>query len=52
MGEQIITAKRVITSEDIDRFADLSGDHFMHILKRLTFPEPCLKSRWRMVILS
>jgi oxepin-CoA hydrolase/3-oxo-5,6-dehydrosuberyl-CoA semialdehyde dehydrogenase len=28
IGDQIVTAKRVITSEDIDRFADLSGDHF------------------------
>jgi len=28
IGDQIITAKRLITSEDIDRFADLSGDHF------------------------
>ncbi|MBS1509426.1 MAG: phenylacetic acid degradation bifunctional protein PaaZ [Bacteroidetes bacterium] len=28
IGDQIITAKRTITSEDIDRFADLSGDHF------------------------
>lgn len=28
VGDQIITAKRLITSEDIDRFADLSGDHF------------------------
>lgn len=28
IGEQIITKKRIITSEDIDRFADLSGDHF------------------------
>jgi len=28
IGDQIITEKRVITSEDIDRFADLSGDHF------------------------
>ncbi|HEV7330340.1 MAG TPA: phenylacetic acid degradation bifunctional protein PaaZ [Flavisolibacter sp.] len=28
VGEQIITEKRVITSEDIDAFADLSGDHF------------------------
>ncbi len=27
-GDQLITAKRLITSEDIDRFADLSGDHF------------------------
>lgn len=28
VGEQIITEKRVITAEDIDAFADLSGDHF------------------------
>lgn len=28
IGDQIITEKRLITSEDIDRFADISGDHF------------------------
>lgn len=28
IGDQLITDKRLITSEDIDRFADLSGDHF------------------------
>jgi oxepin-CoA hydrolase/3-oxo-5,6-dehydrosuberyl-CoA semialdehyde dehydrogenase len=28
VGDQIVTEKRVITSEDIDRFAQLSGDHF------------------------
>ncbi len=28
IGDQIVTEKRLITSEDIDRFADLSGDHF------------------------
>lgn len=28
VGDQIITEKRVITSEDIDAFAELSGDHF------------------------
>lgn len=28
IGDQIVTEKRVITSEDITRFADLSGDHF------------------------
>jgi len=28
VGDQILTAKRLITSEDIDAFADLSGDHF------------------------
>ena len=28
VGDQLVTEKRVITAEDIDRFADLSGDHF------------------------
>jgi oxepin-CoA hydrolase / 3-oxo-5,6-dehydrosuberyl-CoA semialdehyde dehydrogenase len=28
IGDQIVTEKRIITSEDIDKFADLSGDHF------------------------
>lgn len=28
VGDQIITEKRLITSEDIDAFANLSGDHF------------------------
>lgn len=28
IGDQLITGKRLITSEDINRFADLSGDHF------------------------
>jgi oxepin-CoA hydrolase / 3-oxo-5,6-dehydrosuberyl-CoA semialdehyde dehydrogenase len=28
VGDQVITAKRKITSEDIDAFAGLSGDHF------------------------
>jgi oxepin-CoA hydrolase / 3-oxo-5,6-dehydrosuberyl-CoA semialdehyde dehydrogenase len=28
IGDQIITEPRVITAEDINRFADLSGDHF------------------------
>ncbi|MCW3116355.1 MAG: enoyl-CoA hydratase, partial [Chitinophagaceae bacterium] len=28
IGDQLITAKRKITSEDIDDFANLSGDHF------------------------
>ncbi len=28
IGDQIITDKRVITSEDINKFADLTGDHF------------------------
>ncbi|MFC4263029.1 phenylacetic acid degradation bifunctional protein PaaZ [Ferruginibacter yonginensis] len=28
IGDQLITAKRLITSEDIDAFATLSGDHF------------------------
>jgi oxepin-CoA hydrolase / 3-oxo-5,6-dehydrosuberyl-CoA semialdehyde dehydrogenase len=28
VGDQVITAKRKITSDDIDAFAELSGDHF------------------------
>ena len=28
IGDQLITGKRLITGEDINRFADLSGDHF------------------------
>lgn len=28
IGDQLITEKRLITAEDIDKFADLSGDHF------------------------
>ncbi|HEX8315831.1 MAG TPA: phenylacetic acid degradation bifunctional protein PaaZ [Flavisolibacter sp.] len=28
VGDQIITQKRIITSEDINAFAELSGDHF------------------------
>lgn len=28
ISDQLITEKRKITSEDIDKFADLSGDHF------------------------
>jgi oxepin-CoA hydrolase/3-oxo-5,6-dehydrosuberyl-CoA semialdehyde dehydrogenase len=28
IGDQLITEKRLITTEDINRFADLSGDHF------------------------
>lgn len=37
VGDQIITEKRVITSEDIDRFADLSGDHFYAHMKDTDF---------------
>jgi oxepin-CoA hydrolase / 3-oxo-5,6-dehydrosuberyl-CoA semialdehyde dehydrogenase len=37
IGDQIITEKRVITSEDIDKFADLSGDHFYAHIKTTDF---------------
>jgi oxepin-CoA hydrolase/3-oxo-5,6-dehydrosuberyl-CoA semialdehyde dehydrogenase len=37
IGDQIITKKRIITSEDIDRFADLSGDHFYAHIKATDF---------------
>ncbi|MGG9964043.1 phenylacetic acid degradation bifunctional protein PaaZ [Ferruginibacter sp. SUN106] len=37
IGDQIITDKRTITSEDIDKFADLSGDHFYAHIKTTDF---------------
>jgi len=37
IGDQIITQKRTITSEDIDKFADLSGDHFYAHIKNTDF---------------
>jgi oxepin-CoA hydrolase / 3-oxo-5,6-dehydrosuberyl-CoA semialdehyde dehydrogenase len=37
IGDQLITEKRVITSEDIDRFADLSGDKFYAHIKTTDF---------------
>jgi oxepin-CoA hydrolase/3-oxo-5,6-dehydrosuberyl-CoA semialdehyde dehydrogenase len=37
IGDQIVTEKRVITAEDIDKFANLSGDHFYAHLKETDF---------------
>lgn len=37
IGDQLVTEKRLITAEDIDRFADLSGDHFYAHLKDTDF---------------
>lgn len=37
VGEQIVTEKRVITAEDIDAFAALSGDHFYAHKKETDF---------------
>jgi len=39
VGDQLVTEKRMITSEDIDRFADLSGDHFYAHLKETDFAD-------------
>ncbi len=39
IGDQIITETRVITSEDIDKFAALSGDQFYAHLKDTDFTE-------------
>ena len=39
IGDQLITAKRLITSEDIDRFAELSGDHFYAHIKTTNFTD-------------
>lgn len=37
IGDQLLTEKREITSEDIDRFADLSGDHFYAHIRTTDF---------------
>ena len=37
IGDQIITEKRIITTEDIDKFAALSGDQFYAHLKETNF---------------
>jgi oxepin-CoA hydrolase / 3-oxo-5,6-dehydrosuberyl-CoA semialdehyde dehydrogenase len=37
IGDQIMTEKRVITADDINRFADLSGDHFYAHIKDTDF---------------
>lgn len=39
IGDQLITEKRLITSEDIDKFADLSGDHFYAHIKETDFSD-------------
>jgi oxepin-CoA hydrolase/3-oxo-5,6-dehydrosuberyl-CoA semialdehyde dehydrogenase len=37
VGDQITTEKRIITSKDIDSFAELSGDHFYAHKKETNF---------------
>jgi oxepin-CoA hydrolase/3-oxo-5,6-dehydrosuberyl-CoA semialdehyde dehydrogenase len=37
VGDQIVTEKRTITSDDIDAFAELSGDHFYAHKKNTDF---------------
>jgi oxepin-CoA hydrolase/3-oxo-5,6-dehydrosuberyl-CoA semialdehyde dehydrogenase len=37
IGDQIITEKRTITSEDITKFAEISGDHFYAHLTNTNF---------------
>jgi oxepin-CoA hydrolase/3-oxo-5,6-dehydrosuberyl-CoA semialdehyde dehydrogenase len=37
IGDQLITEKRLITSEDIDRFAALTGDHFYAHIRTTDF---------------
>ncbi|MBS1948887.1 MAG: phenylacetic acid degradation bifunctional protein PaaZ [Bacteroidetes bacterium] len=39
IGDQMVTEKRAITSEDINRFADLSGDHFYAHLAKTDFSD-------------
>ncbi|MEO5891703.1 MAG: phenylacetic acid degradation bifunctional protein PaaZ [Ferruginibacter sp.] len=37
IGDQLVTEKRMIKAEDIDQFADLSGDHFYAHVKTTDF---------------
>ncbi len=37
IGDQLLTEKRLITTEDIDQFANLSGDHFYAHLRDTDF---------------
>ncbi|HEY4874001.1 MAG TPA: phenylacetic acid degradation bifunctional protein PaaZ [Puia sp.] len=37
IGDQLLSEKRIITSEDINKFADLSGDHFYAHLTQTDF---------------
>ena len=37
IGEQLLTEKKLITADDIDRFADLTGDHFYAHIKTTDF---------------
>jgi oxepin-CoA hydrolase / 3-oxo-5,6-dehydrosuberyl-CoA semialdehyde dehydrogenase len=39
IGDQLITEKRKITSEDIDKFAEVSGDHFYAHIKTNDFTD-------------
>lgn len=39
VGDQIITKKRLIASEDIEKFANLSGDHFYAHIKETDFTD-------------
>lgn len=39
IGDQLVTDERLITSDDIDKFADLSGDHFYAHLKDTDFTD-------------
>jgi len=37
IGDQLITEKRTVTSDDIDKFAELTGDHFYAHIKDTDF---------------
>lgn len=37
IGDQLVTERRLITADDIDRFADISGDHFYAHLRDTDF---------------
>ena len=39
IGDQLLTEKRVIAAEDINRFADLTGDHFYAHMQQTDFSD-------------
>ncbi|MEO8414624.1 MAG: phenylacetic acid degradation bifunctional protein PaaZ [Ginsengibacter sp.] len=39
IGDQLITQKRIVTSKDIDKFADITGDHFYAHIRTTDFAD-------------
>jgi len=49
IGDQLVSEEREITSTDINKFADLTGDHFYALLQIPISPTPCLSDKSRTV---